>query len=104
MFLDVLAGKLADALPGLATVEYSGGRFGRRRRVERIGVAFGEQSFVLTTARSGVTAEVAHQVRGVRLSGRTVGLDEWLRLFSAELARYAASEGRGREALARLLG
>jgi hypothetical protein len=103
VFLEVLAGKFTDALAGLTTVDYSGGRFGRKRRVEQVAVSFGERRFTLRARPGGVAAEVAHEVRGVRLSGREVSLDEWLRLFAEELSRYAVTETRGREALGRLL-
>jgi hypothetical protein len=100
----VLAGKLVDALPGMTTVEYSGGRFGKRRRAERVSVDLGDRGFILTAARGGITAEVVHTVRGVRLSGRQVELDEWLHALAEALTRYGATESRGREVLNRLLG
>jgi hypothetical protein len=51
-----------------------------------------------------VTAHIAPEVRGVRLSARHVPLDEWLHELAAALARYADQQERGRIALERLLG
>lgn len=104
VFLEVLAGKLADALPDATQVTRTGGRFGRARHVERIEVDIGERAFVLGRERASLRAEVEHRVRGVRLSGTEVDVDEWLRALAAALTEAAASESRAREALGRLLG
>jgi hypothetical protein len=104
IFVDVLASKLEAALPGLATVRRSGGLFSKRRSVDNIVVALGEQRFTLSCRGGGLAAEVEHLVRGVRLSGEPVDLDTWLQRFSQALTKYAETERRGREALAKLLG
>jgi hypothetical protein len=52
----------------------------------------------------GVTAEVHRVVRGVVISRRTVGVDEWLEELAGELAKLATSDAAARAALSRLLG
>ncbi|HVA60622.1 MAG TPA: hypothetical protein VNG13_08820 [Mycobacteriales bacterium] len=103
VFLEVLAAKFEDALPNLTTVDRSGGRFGRRSRVERVSVGIGDRKFLVARASTGVTSEIVHEVRGVRLSGDQVDFDTWSRALATELALYATAESRGREALSRLL-
>jgi hypothetical protein len=103
VFLEVLAAKLEDALPGFAEVRRSGGRFGRGRHVESLRVEVGERCFRLDRSGTAVRAEVEHRVRGVRLSGQQTGIDEWLAALAGALTEAAATESRAREALGRLL-
>lgn len=103
-FIEVLAGKLEAALPGMVEVTRSGGRFGKGRHVEEIAVTCGEQRFVLHRGPDGGSGEVEHRVRGIRLSGQQVGVDEWLDQLARALAARAAQESEARLALQRLLG
>lgn len=99
MFLDVIAGKLADALPGHTRVERTGWP---RRRVRCVTVDLGERRFRLHRAH-GIEADVEHVVKGVTLSTQRVDVDRWLRALATSLADLAESQARGREALDRLL-
>ena len=51
----------------------------------------------------GIQAEIAHVVHEVTLSTQRVDVEEWLGALAKALSEFAASQARGREALARLL-
>jgi hypothetical protein len=53
VFLEVLAGKLADALPYAVIVEHEGGLLSRKR-VKRLQVQLGEHRYELARAGSGL--------------------------------------------------
>ncbi|MFC5027203.1 hypothetical protein ACQFX6_19600 [Streptomyces sp. DSM 41987] len=50
-----------------------------------------------------VVGEVCKEVRGIVLSRRQVGLDEWIDALAQALADAAASNARAREAIERFL-
>ncbi|PWI41898.1 hypothetical protein [Streptomyces sp. ICBB 8177] len=109
VYAQVLTGSLADALPPDAvTIERKRGMAdrlaGREGRVERLQVALGEQRLVLDLAGGRPKGEVCKEVRGVVLSRRPVGLDEWARELAGAIAARAASDARARQAMERLLG
>ncbi|GAB2998854.1 hypothetical protein LWP59_20405 [Amycolatopsis acidiphila] len=100
----VLSDALGQALPaGMVEVE-------RRRRLRGEGepvavrVRTDDRELELRTARhGGVSAEIRHVVRGVVISRRTVGVDEWLEALAGELAKLAARDAAAHNALSRLL-
>jgi hypothetical protein len=102
-FLEVLAAKLVDALPGMVTVKRSGGMFARTKPVSQIDVSLDDRRYSLAATGSRLNASVAHEVRGVRLSGDDVPLDTWLSELSKGLNAYAAQHASGAAALRRLL-
>jgi spore maturation protein SpmB len=102
MFLDVIAVKLADALPDHTQVERTAWP---RRRVRAVTVdlgTVGNRRFRLQRGH-GIQADIAHVVKGVTLSTQRVQVDEWLRALATSLAEFGAAQARGREALDRLL-
>lgn len=99
VFFDVMAMKLADALPEHTEVERSGWP---RRQVRSVTVELDDRRFRLRRAR-GIQADIAHVVHGVTLSTQTVDVDEWLRALARSMADFAGAQARGREALDRLL-
>jgi hypothetical protein len=54
-------------------------------------------------ARGGVEAQVRQVVRGVVISRKPVGVDEWLQALAEDLTRIAARDAAARAALERLL-
>ena len=50
-----------------------------------------------------MTAEIRQVVRGVAISRKEVGVDEWLIAFAEELTTLARRDARARDALSRLL-
>lgn len=105
-FIEVLAVKLEDALPGLVQVQRTGGRFGRPKRVEEIAVTVGDARFILRPDWAGgsAEAEVEHRVRGIRLSGERVSVEQWLAALAQALADAAVQQTETRNALQKLLG
>jgi hypothetical protein len=55
-------------------------------------------------ARGMVEAQVRQVVRGVVISRKAVGIDEWLRALAEDLTRIAARDAAARTALERFLG
>lgn len=76
---------------------------GREGAVTALDVVLGEQRLSLRTDRGRVTGEICHEVRGIVLSRRQVGLDEWIEALARSLADAAASSARAREAVERYL-
>jgi hypothetical protein len=103
-FLEVLAGKLADALPGMVTVKRSGGLFAKRKPVQQIDVSIGDRRYTALVRGPVVETSVAHEVRGVRLSGDPLPLDAWLNQLGQSLDAFAQESAAGSQALRRLLG
>jgi hypothetical protein len=103
-FLEILAVKLADALPGLVTVKRSGGMFAKRKPVASIDVSLDDRRFTATARGPVIDTFIAHEVRGVRLSGDSVPLEAWLTEMGNSLDGYARRSAAGSAALRRLLG
>jgi membrane protease subunit (stomatin/prohibitin family) len=93
-FLDVLAGKLVDALPGRVTVQYESGLFKKERRVQLVRVPLGGSTYQLRWTRDTVEATVDSGV---------VPLDTWLERLWAELQEQARTTAEGRTAMDQLI-
>jgi hypothetical protein len=102
-FLEALAIKLADALPGLVSVKRSGGVFAKRKPVSQIDVSLDDRRYTASVRGPMIETFVAHEVRGVRLSGDVVALDVWLSELGNGLDAYAKRSAAGSAALRRLL-
>ena len=105
----VLTGTLAGALPeGMVEVEQ------RRGLADRMADGTGARSpssctgwtgsWSCVRGRAGVEAQVRQVVRGVVISRKAVGIDEWLRALAEDLTRIAARDAAARAALERFLG
>ncbi|MPY33169.1 hypothetical protein FNH09_18450 [Streptomyces adustus] len=108
LYVDVLSVNLADSLPpGAVRVErrrsLSERLAGHEGSVAALDVTFGERRLLLRNDRGRVTGEICHEVRGITLSRRQVGLDEWIDALAGSLADAAASNARSREAVERFL-
>lgn len=106
----VLSGALADALPsGMVEVQYKRGLAdrvaGREGRPVAVTVHGEDRELGLSEgARGGVEAQIRQVVRGIVISRRTVGVDEWLVALAEDLTRTAQRNATARAALDRLLG
>jgi hypothetical protein len=76
---------------------------GREGVVTNLDVALGDARLALRLDRGRVAGEICTEVRGVVLSRRQVGLDEWIMVLAQALAAASASSARAREALERFL-
>lgn len=105
----LLSGALAGALPeGMVEVEYRRGladrMAGREGRPVSVLVHGQDRDLELCEgARGAVEAEIRQVVRGVVISRRPIGVDQWLEALAVDLSRIAARDAAAREALERLL-
>jgi hypothetical protein len=105
----VLTGALAGALPeGMVEVEQRRGladrMAGREGRAVALVVHGLDRELELREgARGMVEAQVRQVVRGVVISRKAVGIDEWLHALAEDLARIAARDAAARAALERFL-
>ncbi|MDX3535463.1 hypothetical protein PV721_14000 [Streptomyces sp. MB09-01] len=108
LYVNVLSANLADSLPpGAVRVKRRRSLAervaGREGSVAALDVALGAQRLLLRMDRGRVAGEIRHEVRGIVLSRRPVGLDEWIDALARSLADAAASNARAREAVERFL-
>lgn len=108
VYARILSVNLAESLPqGAVRVErkrsMSDRMAGREGAVTSVDVALGDARLNLRLDRGRVAGEVCKEVRGVILSRREVGLDEWLLTLAGALAEASASSARARQALERFL-
>jgi hypothetical protein len=110
VYARVLTKSLAEALPeGMVAVHRDPSLrdrlAGRPGPVTAIRVDCGELGLELGRGRGGQPeARAVRVVKGVVISTREVGLDEWTRLLAEQLARRARESAAARGALARLIG
>jgi hypothetical protein len=104
-FVEALAVKLEDALPGDVAVERSGGGLlGRgQRSVRRIAVTMEGGRYDLERAGSQLQTSRRSEVRGIVIKSEPLGLDEWIDALSRELTERARRSEQSRIALQRLL-
>lgn len=103
-FVEVLAGKLEQALPGRVTVERRAvRRFSKERRVARIELALADKRYIAVAQAGALETRCAKAVRGVVLKSEVVPLDAWLEALARELAIEAEASEQSRLALDQLL-
>lgn len=103
-FVEVLADKLEQALPGRVHVDRRGTRLlGKEKRVERIDCQFGDQRYALTAREGVIETRHATAVRGIVLKTEVVPLDDWLNALARDLANEAKSSEQAQIALQQLL-
>jgi hypothetical protein len=104
VFVEVLADKLEQALPGRVEVGRRGTRFlGKEKRVERLQCQLGDQRYLLAARGGSVETRRATAVRGVVLKTEELPLEEWLGALAQALAAEAQTSERARLALQGLL-
>jgi hypothetical protein len=104
VFVEVLADKLAAALPGRVDVARRSTRFlGKQKRVERLQCDLGGQRFLLEARDGVVETRRATAVRGVVLKTEELSLSDWLDGLARELANEARTSEQARLALQQLL-
>jgi len=105
----VLSGALAQALPaGMVEIGYRrtvGDRLaGRPGRAVSLRVHGDNRELELREGGNGmIEAELQQVVRGVVISRRSIGVEDWLQALAEDIARAAARDTAAREALERLL-
>jgi hypothetical protein len=103
--IEVLATRLEQALPEVAFVERRkvGGFRSKRRAVQRIAVALGEEQFELRRTDRAVQCTRQKVVRGITLNRREISLTDWINELIAAVGRSAAISEHDRLALDELL-
>ena len=105
----VLSGALAQALPpGMVEIGYQrsvGDRLARRQgRAVRLVVHGEDRDLELDERADGrIAAQLQQVVRGVVISRRSIGMEEWLQALAEDITRAAARDTAARQALERLL-
>ncbi|MCW2570674.1 MAG: hypothetical protein JWO88_732 [Frankiales bacterium] len=103
-FVEVLADKLEDALPGRVQVTRRPTRFlGKQKRVERLQCQLGDQRYLLVAREGLVEVRRATAVRGVVLKTEELPLEEWLDALARDLAEQARTSEQAQLALERML-
>ena len=103
--IEALARSLEEALPEIATVERQkiGGFRSRRREVQRIAVALGEERFELRRMEGGLHCTRHKVVRGITLSREELPMAGWIAELVSGVSRRAEISDRDRVALEGLL-
>jgi hypothetical protein len=101
-YVEVLARKLEDALPGQTQVRRrSKGFLSREKVVDTIEVTLGE--FRYTLQRDGRCSR-AKEVRGVVIKREELAIEAWVGGLAGELRELASGSAEARAALERLVG
>jgi hypothetical protein len=103
--VEVLAGKLEQALPGRARVERRGsGMLGRgEKRVRRVHVELGPCAYELTVDDGRVQGFRQRQSGGIAIKREELSPDEWIAALTADLRAEAERSSQARTALEELL-
>lgn len=103
-FVEGLAAKLEDSLPGLVTVERAKAGFRGPKLVKRISLNC-SPSERLELRREGAAVQTlkARVSGGIVLKTESVGIDDWLTTLAAAVTAEAERNERTRQALERLL-
>ena len=103
--VDVLAAKLEQALPGIASVERHkvGGFRSKRREVRRIAVALGDQQFELLRENQRIQCTRHKVVRGITLSREQLAMSDWIAEVVSGVTQSAQGSEQDRVALQELL-
>jgi hypothetical protein len=103
-FIESLAVKLEDAVPGLVVVERAKSGFRGPKVVRKLAVdAGGDRLELVSAGGDRVEARRAHISGGIVLKTEPIDIDNWMVELSAALAREAGRNQRTRQALERLL-
>jgi hypothetical protein len=102
--LEVLAGKLEQALPTHTRVERRGrGLFGREKSVTRIEVRLGGSVLSLRRANGHIEGWREREVGGISIKREPLGAEAWVNALTQELREASGQSAEARDALTRLL-
>jgi len=102
-FVEGLAAKLEEAMPGRVRVDRRrSGMFGPKS-VRSVSVDLGDRRLELRSERGAVQTTCARLSGGIVLKNKVLGTDAWLAMLSDELAAEARRSETTRKALERLL-
>lgn len=104
-FIEALAVRLEQALPGLVTITRHFSLFGKMKPVHTIVVKLGDVEYELVQDKGPGTVRTSKGkiVRGVRLHSEELPFTEWLDSLSEDLDDYSTAHQDTRETLERFL-
>ena len=102
--LEVLAGKLEQALPTHTRVERRGrGLFGREKLVTGIEVRLGGCVLSLRRSNGRIEGWREREVGGISIKREPLGVEAWVSALAQELREASGKSAEARDALTRLL-
>jgi hypothetical protein len=106
IYVEVLAAKLEEALPGQARVRRGGGGLLRRgeRRVSELRVELPGTRYQLAFEGERVECFREREVGGISIKREPLDPERWVSALAGDLRNEAERSSDAREALARLLG
>ena len=102
-FVEALAVKLEEALPGGVKVDRSRGKLFTPKQVAKIMVDAGDQRLELKRAGAGIETSCSRVSGGIVIKNESVDIETWLRALGQALATEAQRSQTTRQALERLL-
>jgi len=102
-YVEALATRLEQALPGLAQVAREHKLFAKSHRVVKIELDLDGDTFVLVEEHGKYVARKSKAVRGIVLSSKVITLGEWLQELSVSLEAYAREHTDSRHTLEEFL-
>jgi hypothetical protein len=103
-FLEALAAKLEEAMPGMVRVERPRRGLRGRGPVREILLDLGSSRLMLSRGPGeNVTCSVARTSGGIVLKREEVGLEDWTAALARALSEQATRSAQARQALERLL-
>jgi len=106
IYVEVLAAKLEEALPGQAHVQRRGGGLLRRgeRRVSELRVELGGTRYQLAVEGERLDCFREREVGGISIKREPLDPERWVRALAGDLRSEAERSSDARAALTRLLG
>jgi hypothetical protein len=102
--VEVLAGKLEQALPGRARVRRGGGLLGRgERHVRSLEVELAGNRYELVVERTGLQTSRQREVGGIAIKREALAPDEWIAALTGDLQAESERSAEARAALEGLL-
>jgi hypothetical protein len=102
-FVEGLAVKLEEMLPGVTTVERRKQGFRGPKVVTRISLSNGSEALELHREGANIRTVRARSSGGITLKSEAIDLDAWIDAITHLVTDAAAKSERGRQALQRLL-
>jgi hypothetical protein len=102
-FIESLANKLQEALPGIVTVQRGRRAMLGPKLVQKIGIEAAGERLELQRDGDAVQAQRARVSGGIVIKREQIELDDWLHALGQALAVEAERSERTRQALERLL-
>jgi hypothetical protein len=102
-FVEGLAVKLEQAMPGQVRVNRVWAGFRRPKRVQKIVLDVGDTRLELRRSRGSIDTSTSRLSGGIVLKTERVGIDDWISALSEAVAAEAQRSAITRQALERLL-